>query len=175
MGAISTAKMTFEEFEQLPDEPYKLELLQGELTRMPPPEKRHNRSAYRLAKLLDAALEKLGAGVGQVEIEMGYRLSDRPSWLIPDVSLSFPDQPGDKYLEGSPMIAFEIVSPSNTAAHLDRKIQEYFTGGALEVWIIYPDPRHAWVYVPDAVARREDRGFRSTLLPGVEIPFEAFL
>jgi Uma2 family endonuclease len=73
------------------------------------------------------------------------------------------------------MIAFEIVSPSNTAAHLDRKIQEYLTGGALEVWIIYPDPRHAWVYVPDAVARREDRGFRSTLLPGVEIPFEAFL
>jgi len=175
MGAISTAKMTFEEFEQLPDEAGKLELLQGELIRMPPAEKRHNRAAVRFFKLLDAAIEKLGIGVGQAEIEMGYRLSHKPSWLIPDVSVSLRDQPGDRYLEGSPMIALEIVSPNNTAAHLDRKIQEYLTGGALEVWIVYPDSRHAWVYVPDAVARREDWGFRSTLLPGVEIPFEAFL
>lgn len=60
MGALSVAKMSFKEFEQLPDEAGKLERLQGELLGMPPAEKRHNRAAFRLAKLLDAALEKFG-------------------------------------------------------------------------------------------------------------------
>jgi Uma2 family endonuclease len=33
----TTPLMTFDEFERLPDEPGKLELIDGELVRMPPP------------------------------------------------------------------------------------------------------------------------------------------
>lgn len=72
------------------------------------------------------------------------------------------------------MIAFEIVSPSEGAASLDRKLQEYLIGGALEVWTIYPTTEHALVHSSDCV-RREDWGFRSPLLPGIEIAFQAFL
>ena len=37
----STTLLTFEELEQLPDEPGKMELLDGELIRLPPAKKRH--------------------------------------------------------------------------------------------------------------------------------------
>jgi Uma2 family endonuclease len=49
MGTITTL-VTFEEFERLPDEPGKLELMNGELIRMPPAETRHVRIALRLYK-----------------------------------------------------------------------------------------------------------------------------
>lgn len=52
-------------------------------------------------------------------METGYLLGRDPgSWLVPDVSVTGPDQPGDQYFEGGPMIAFEIVSRSNRPAYL---------------------------------------------------------
>ena len=41
MGITTPALMTFEEFEQLEDTAEDLELLQGELIRMPPPFRSH--------------------------------------------------------------------------------------------------------------------------------------
>jgi Uma2 family endonuclease len=55
-------------------------------------------------------------------METGYLLGESPgSWLVPDVSLTWANQPGDDYFEGSPMIAFEIVSESNHPAYIARK------------------------------------------------------
>jgi hypothetical protein len=98
--------MTFEEFEQLPDEPGKIELLQGELIRIPPAEAVHQEEAERLAELLRVATESArlaGAAIGKVHHEMGYQLSKR-SWLQPDVSIRHPNQPLDRYYQGSPMM-----------------------------------------------------------------------
>jgi Uma2 family endonuclease len=108
-------------------------------------------------------------------MEMGYRLSGGPpSWLRPDVSISHPDQVADDYYEGAPFMAFEVVSESDTAVHLERKVAEYLTHNAQEVWVIYPDERHAWVY-RSATARLEKQAIRSDLLPGIEIPLADIL
>src|SRR5437868_4490040 len=102
----TTTLMTFEEFEQLAfDEGYQLELLEGELIRMPPAELRHMDVAQNLFKLLDNAVEKLrkagGVDLGRVRIETGYLLTREPrSWLQPDVSLTQPRQARSKYYEG---------------------------------------------------------------------------
>ncbi len=102
---------------------------------------------------------------------MGYLLSGEPrSWLQPDVSLTHPDQPGDRYYEGAPLMAFEIVSEFDTARQMEAKVAEYLAHGSAEVWVIYPDTRHAWVYErATPSARREHRAIRSPLLPAVEI------
>jgi Uma2 family endonuclease len=47
MGTVKTL-LTFEEFEQLPDQPGKRELVRGELIEMPPAESKHNRRAHRI-------------------------------------------------------------------------------------------------------------------------------
>jgi Uma2 family endonuclease len=65
---------------------------------------------------------------------------------------------------------------SDTATRLDRKVQAYLAHGAKEVWVLYPETRHAWVYVDRAQsARREEFSIHSELLPGIEIPFDRFL
>ncbi|HEY2018796.1 MAG TPA: hypothetical protein VGH38_35065, partial [Bryobacteraceae bacterium] len=58
MMATTTDLLTFEEFEQLPEnfDDGKVELIEGEVNRMPPPFTQHMRIAMRLLKILDAAL-----------------------------------------------------------------------------------------------------------------------
>ena len=57
MGTVKTL-LTFEEFEQLPDQPGKQELIRGELIEMPPADLKHNRISHRIYKRLDAAIEQ---------------------------------------------------------------------------------------------------------------------
>jgi Uma2 family endonuclease len=112
---------------------------------------------------------------GEVFQEMGFLLGRNPgSWLVPDVSVTWVNQPGDKYYEGAPTIAFEIVSEGNRPVQIARKRQKYLECGAAEVWVIYPETRHATVYSTSG-ERREEAAVRSDLLPGVEILFADFL
>jgi Uma2 family endonuclease len=45
-----------------------------------------------------------------------------------------------------PDLAVEVVSPSNTAFEVQRKIHKYFDAGVSQVWIIYPPQREVYVY-----------------------------
>jgi Uma2 family endonuclease len=178
----TTTLMSFAEFELLDAGADDVELLRGELIRMPPPQRSHMQICRRLLKLLDAAVERWKRSnpdgrVGQVEIEMGYLVSVDPQcWLRPDVSLTHPDQPGERYYEGAPLVAFEVVSEFDTAIRLDKKVADYLAHGAAEVWVIYPEWRHAWVYRGAGLTTtRETGAIRSDVLPGVEIPLDEIL
>ncbi len=174
----ATALLTFEEFERLPETPEQIELLRGELLRMPPPERRHMLVSQRLFRLLADAVDKArrgGVPVGRACVEMGYLISDSPSWLRPDISITHPNQPGDKYFTGAPMLVFEVVSPSDTASRIRAKVAEYLSAGAVEVWIIYPDSRDAAVYDHTGGLRREANTIRTPAIPGLDIPFSEFI
>jgi Uma2 family endonuclease len=180
MGAVKTL-LTFEEFEQLEDTGESLELLDGDLIRLPPPQKKHMLDSERLFKSLDGRLERMRQhnpqyAAGKVPHEMGYLLRGNPSsWFISDVSVTWPDQPGDRYYERSPMIAIEIVSEYDLARNIERKVARYLEQGAAEVWIFYPESRHAVVHSHTRGIERRENSFLTTLLPGIEIPFEEFL
>lgn len=182
MGTVATTTMTFEEFERLPDGPEDLELLEGELIEMPPPECSHMEAAQDLFRLLYASVESSRQGnladhLGRVYMEMGYLLTSDPrSWLPPDVSITYPNQPRGKYYEGAPLIVFEVVSSEDRAGELHRKMRLFLRYGAKEVWLIYPKTRDAYIYKPGVtVAVHEERAVHSDLLPGIEIPFDQFL
>jgi Uma2 family endonuclease len=171
MGAITKTLLTFEEFEQLPERPGKQELLRGELIELPPAPRRHNEASHEIFGRLNLALTEAhargeGAELGRVFIEMGYKLPTG-SYVQPDVSVTFADQPGDDYFEGSPAVAIEVVSPSNTAEELDLKTELYFEFGAREVWRFYPRTRHVVVHLPGkSHVVREDETLTTALLPG---------
>jgi Uma2 family endonuclease len=175
MGTTTeTPLLTFEEFEQMPEQPGKQELLEGQLIEKPPAESKHNRRATEIFLALDAALEAGHArgetlDLGEVFMEMGYKLTAR-SWLQPDVSISHPSQPEGKYIEGAPAIAIEIVSPDDRAEALDRKTYLYFEHGAREVWRLYPKTRHVAIYArsPSNV-RVEHESVATPLLPGFSL------
>jgi Uma2 family endonuclease len=178
----TTTLMSFAEFELLDWEADDVELLEGELIRLPPAQRNHMEICERLFELLKAALVRwkrtnADAAIGQLHIEMGYLISSQKrSWLQPDVSLTHRNQPGDRYYEGAPLIVFEVVSEYDTEVRLARKIAIYLASGAAEVWMIYPATRHAMAYRKAApAATRETEAIHSDLLPGIEIPLNDIL
>ena len=181
-GMGTTALMSFADFELLEWGADDVELLMGELIRLPPRLRRHMQTCQRLFELMDAALElwkraNSEVRIGEVHIVMGYEISSvPPSWLQPDVSLTHPDQPGERYYEGAPLVVFEVVSEYDTATRLDKKVADYLAHGAAEVWVIYPELRHAWVYRGAGLTTtRETEAIHSDLLPGIEIPLDEIL
>jgi Uma2 family endonuclease len=170
----TTTLMSFAEFERLDGGPDHLELLKGELVRVPPPYADHMDICRRLFRLLDDFVERL-SGMGTVYFEMGYRMAGEiPTWLRPDVSLTHPQQPRDRFCLGAPLIVFEVVSDYDKAPDLDAKVAEYLLNGSQEVWLIYPKTRHAVVFSPGAI-RAESTSIRTDLLPGLDIPLDSIL
>ncbi len=167
----TTALVTFDEFERLPDEECKLELIDGEVLRMPPAEYRHTLISLRIYDFLKEALRILhGKGqardLGQVLHEGGYRLGH--NWLIPDVSITHAGQTARKYLEGAPALAIEVISESNTARMMHRKVRKYFESGCREAWVFYPETASVLVHSGKTAVEREGL-LTSDLLPGVSI------
>jgi Uma2 family endonuclease len=173
----TTTLMSFAEFERLDGGPDHLELLKGELLRVPPPYAYHMEIVERLYEALKAAVESRRSeqNLGKVHMEMGYLLStEPPSWLRPDVSLTFPQQSRDRFYAGAPCIAFEVVSHHDKAKDLNIKVSEYLANGAQEIWLIYSDTRQATVFGP-AEAVRTEHAIRTPLLPGLDIRLEQIL
>jgi Uma2 family endonuclease len=180
MGTVKTL-LTFEEFEQLPDQPGKQELVRGELIEMPPADLKHNRRSHRIYRQLDAALEQAHArgkavGLGEVFHEMGYLLLGK-NWLQPDVSVTHACQIEGKYLEGAPAIAIEVISPSNTTKRIDAKAKLYFECGALEVWRFFQKTRRVTIEVRGGTPQviLADGIITTPLLPGFSLRVQDIL
>jgi Uma2 family endonuclease len=177
MGA--TTLLTLEQFERIEGDDH-LELLKGELIRLPPPQRLHMLACENLYDRLKTDVKELrarepGIAIGEVHMEMGYLFpGDPPSWLRPDVSITHPNQSGDRYYIGAPLIVFEAVSEHDTAAQIAEKVALLLANGAKEVWVIYPETRRAWLYDGSGTAY-ERSSISTALLPGIEIPLEQIL
>ncbi len=166
--ATTSNALTFATFEQLPDgDGMHRELIEGELQILPPAKSRHTVLAKRAFKLL-FALEDLADG--QVYSEAGYKLSTDPStWIQPDVSFLKNDRvratPAGGYFLGAPELAVEVVSPSESARDLKRKINLLLKGGSLAVWVVYPEERTVEIYRPDGTSSTTETLSAPGLLP----------
>ena len=72
-----------------------------------------------------------------------------------------------------PDLAIEVVSPSNSAADVQRKIQEYFDAGVSMVWVIYPQQKSIYIYTSPTkiqVLQLGDELDGGDLLPGFKLP-----
>lgn len=171
--ATTTHLLTWKEFEQLPDE--HLEILEGELITLPPPKSGHSNIAADTFLRLQPLQEN---GLGRVYQEAGFQLSEDPAtWIQPDVSFVKMERvratKPNEYFLGAPELAVEVVSPSETAETLSRKIELLLAGGSLTVWVIYPKTRQVHVFLPDGTSFRRSVGDVLTtpeLLPGWELP-----
>jgi len=106
--------VSLKEFVHLPDEPGKQELSNGELVIVPPPKFIHQKLSRRLYNALHACLAATGAG--EVWYETGFQLGPN-TVRQPDVAvvLGHRQAPDDEWLQGSPDIVIEVLSPANFA------------------------------------------------------------
>jgi Uma2 family endonuclease len=166
--ATTSNALTFAAFEQLPDgDGMHRELIEGELQILPPPKSRRSLVANRAFKML-LVLENRADGC--VLCEAGYKLGDDPpSWIEPDVSFLKNDRvratPAGDYFLGAPELAVEIVSPSESARDLKRKINLLLKGGSQTVWVVYPEDRTVEIYRPDGTSYTTETLSAPGLLP----------
>ena len=84
---------------------------------------------------------------------------------------------GKEGCQGAPDLVIEILSPSNTAIEMHRKLNLYQSAGVREYWVIDPDEKIAEVYrlVGDRYETRILRisdTLQSAIFPDFAIPME---
>jgi Uma2 family endonuclease len=150
-----TGLTSWEAFEKLPDgDGYHREILEGEVQTLPPPKSGHSNIA---SNAYEALLALKNQGLGRVYLEAGYRLSQDPAtWIQPDVSFLRAERVSrasqDDYFTGAPNLAVEVVSPSESAADIQRKVKLLLGAGAEAVWVVYPKTRTVEVHRPDGTS-----------------------
>jgi Uma2 family endonuclease len=166
--ATTANQLSWEAFEQLPDDGMHHELIEGELQTLPPPKLRHANVAKRVFLALVAIEEQAGC---QAYAEAGYKLTHDPStWLQPDASLiraeRVADADPDGYLLGAPELAVEVISPSESASDVERKIELFLAHGSQIIWVIYPRSKKVRVFLADGTEFQRAAGADLTL-PGI--------
>ncbi|HUP19796.1 MAG TPA: Uma2 family endonuclease [Gemmatimonadota bacterium] len=167
-------RMTLEEFRALNEsDEYLLELDDGVLIREPRPKRPHGTAVILLGRhLAEYALEHGGI----VTTETGIVLQEDPPRVYgPDLScyredpVAYGDRSG--WITRAPDLVVEVISPSNRAADLKRKIGRYFEAGTAEVWIVYPESRSLEVHRPDGRIRAltGEEAVTSEILPGFRL------
>lgn len=175
MATTTTAPITLEEFERLPDDGNKHELSEGELITMPGPKSRHSLVAATVFEFLLNFLKQLATG--RVLMEAGYVLSRDPLTIRePDISFLSNERilttDEDDYFEGAPELAVEVVSPSDSAQDLQVKVRQYLRFGAKQVWVLYPKTKTVEVHchgIPTATLEESQTLTGGDLLPGFSV------
>jgi Uma2 family endonuclease len=75
-----------------------------------------------------------------------------------------------------PDLVVEVVSPSNTADQVQKKIHEYFEAGVARVWVVYPRQQEVYVYASPTQIQVLQLGQEldgGDLVPGFRLPLTA--
>ena len=155
MGARTL--ISVEEFDRL-EEPDTMsyELDEGELIAMTKPRPLHNRIVLRLSaemvKYLDSHpvgevfdsenLFVLGPNIKRAP-DVSFLRSERARQIDPNADIP-----------GAPDLAVEVLSPTDTASAMRRKIRQYFGAGAQCVWVVYPETREVEVWRQPSQAQK---------------------
>ena len=141
-------ELTVDDWWALPEDGRQYELLDGMLTLMPTPSRRHQDIALDLAVQLKRTVQADGGYVGMAPL--GVALTAKIGFE-PDLVYVSPGREGilsERGVEGVPDIVVEIASPATQSYDRDRKLPIYLALGVGEVWLV--DPKAATVTVHTA-------------------------
>lgn len=74
-------------------------------------------------------------------------------------------------------MSVEVVSPSDSAAGLHRKVHQYLEAGAQSVWVVYPQTGHVIVFRRNGTLRelrQDDLLEEPEILPKFSVKISSF-
>jgi Uma2 family endonuclease len=154
MATVGTQLMTAEQFYDFTHRPENegkfFELERGEVVEMSRPGKRHGLICANVARIL---------GNFAVQRKKGYVCSNDTGVVVqrnpdtvrgPDVlffeDVTSIDDVEEKYGEGPPLLAVEVLSPNDTHTTVYHRVREQLRFGTRLVWVLDPDARNVLVH-----------------------------
>jgi Uma2 family endonuclease len=180
MATQAQTLVSFEEFAQLPDQEgvWLRELDEGVVIEMGYPSLKHGTVQGNGFSLLKQAARQIGADYA-ISQNAGFRLAANTS-RGPDICLLRRDRLASMEVRwgahfGAPDLVVEVISPSETAVGIERKIRQYLRAGVVSVWVMYHETRHVVVYRSSGRIDSYESGQsieEPELFPGVALPVD---
>jgi Uma2 family endonuclease len=155
------------------------ELVDGEIVAMSPAGFTHGRVITKISRILDEFSESSGSGAVVISGDSGF-IWDARNVRAPDVAVvsaaDAAQAPESGFVPFSPLIAIEVVSPSDSWNAVHKKAQGWLDHGAKVVWVVDPVDRLVVIHLPDRTTRevRGDATLVADALPGFTCPVAAF-
>jgi len=128
----------------------RFELIYGEAYAMAAPGARHQEILLEISSLFLAYLKGKPCKVypAPYDVRLFYRADERDDTVVqPDITVVCDEKKrGEEGCRGAPDLVIEILSPSNTAIEMQRKLRLYQEAKVREYWIVDPDNKNITVY-----------------------------
>jgi Uma2 family endonuclease len=138
---------TYAEFERLPDDGNRYEIIAGELVVSPSPRTKHQRAAVRLTAALEVFTQ--AHGFGEVYAAPTDVLLSDGDFLVPDLVFVRRDRAeivSERAIESAPDLFIEVISPSTALRDRGIKRERYALFGVPLYWVVDVDLRQIEVY-----------------------------
>jgi Uma2 family endonuclease len=89
--------------------------------------------------------------LGIVCVEVEFQLSS-DTVRVPDIAFIRTDRARgldpEALIQGAPDLAVEVISPTDLAEDVSRKVHQYLAAGCRAVWVLYPKERRVYIHQP---------------------------
>ncbi len=187
MITAGTKRLTFEDWQALPEMTRKCEVVDGVLVMPPGPMGEHQWTILEILVPLKLFLTESGLGIPitapyDVLIQREPLRVRQPDILVVNNELTGISRPADlvglSFLELPPLLVIEALSPSNTRRELEGRLADYRSIGVPECWLASFPERTVRVLrlTQDAATTVGTYGMGDTLrseaLPGFEMDID---
>lgn len=124
------------------------ELILGEIVPMSPTGFEHGRITAKLARVIGTFVEERKLGI-VVAAETGFLIHRNPdSVLAPDVAFVQSSRyvATQKFFEGAPDLAIEVMSPSDTWSEVSAKVEMWLEAGCHSCWVVDPKSKTITIF-----------------------------
>lgn len=153
-----TRRLTRADLEDVPDDGYRYELVDGELIVSPAPRYRHQKVVGRLYRLLDDHCPPdLDVLFAPFAVALSEDTEIQPDLLVARRSDLLD---AETHLPSAPLLAVEVLSPGSRSRDLVLKRERLERAGCPSYWVVDPEALRltAWELVDGAYALVSDLG-----------------
>ena len=156
-----------------------VELVEGEIIEMSKPSGLHGQITFLLSLKIGNFVVDNGLGI-VTAADTGFVLERNPDDgdTVRGLDIAFlsggkaPAVLPDQLVDVAPDLAVEVISPSNKATDMHRKVRQLLAAGTTLIWIVYPELRNVDVHTREGAITLNEADTLSggDVLPGFEIP-----
>jgi Uma2 family endonuclease len=158
----------------------RFELINGDAYEMAAPNLNHQGIVAELTRQIANFLQSKPCKVypAPLDVRLFYEEDESDDTVVqPDLTVICDKKKrGEEGCRGAPDLVVEVLSPSNSAIEMERKLGLYEEAGVREYWVVDPQNKGIRAYRLSGVhfdmRRYREGAIASTVLPGLEIALE---